>query len=91
MSFETIIPGSTQSRQTLLGWRNTPGRRDQRISISEFRKSLHIPLTTQLYFKDDPYIAEDPWASRKSSLAIGLKQDGELLHGVFDLVLARGF
>jgi hypothetical protein len=24
-------------------------------------------------------------------LAIGLKQDGELLHGVFDLVLARGF
>jgi hypothetical protein len=24
-------------------------------------------------------------------LAIGLKQDGESLHGVFDLVLARGF
>ena len=54
-------------------------------------ESLHIPLTTQLYFKDDPYIAKDPWASSKPSLAIGLKQDGELLRGVFDLVLARGF
>ena len=51
---------------------------------------MDILLTTQLYFKDDPYIAEDPWASRKPSLAIGLKQDGELLHGVFDLVLAIG-
>ena len=55
-------------------------------------ESLHVPLTTQLYFRDDPYIAKDhPWASRKPSLAIGLKQDGNFLHGTFDLVLARGF
>ena len=53
-------------------------------------ESLHIPLTTQLYFKDDPYIAKDPWAKHKPSLAIGLKQDGKVLHGTFDLVLARG-
>jgi catechol 1,2-dioxygenase len=52
---------------------------------------LHVPLTTQLYFKDDPYIAKDPWARRKPSLAIGLKQNGKFLNGTFDLVLARGF
>ena len=45
-------------------------------------ESLHVPLTTQLYFKDDPY-AKDPWASRKPSLAIGLKQDGKFLRGTF--------
>ena len=42
---------------------------------------MHIPLTTQLYFKDDPYIAKDPWASRKPSSVIDLKQDGRTLHG----------
>ena len=53
--------------------------------------SLHVPLTTQLYFKDDPFIAKDPWASRKPSMAIGLKQNGRFLQGAFDIVLARGF
>jgi catechol 1,2-dioxygenase len=52
---------------------------------------LHVPLTTQLYFKDDPFIAEDPWASGKPSLAIDLQQDGKFLRGAFDIVLARGF
>lgn len=52
-------------------------------------ESLHIPLTTQLYFKDDPYIAKDP-CQKQTIMAIGLKQDGKLLHGTFDLVLARG-
>jgi catechol 1,2-dioxygenase len=52
---------------------------------------LHIPLTTQLYFKDDPHIAKDPWASRKPSMAIGLKQEGKFLRGHLDIVLARGF
>lgn len=51
---------------------------------------LHIPLTTQLYFKGDPHIAGDPWASRKPSLAIDLKQEGRSLRGVFDIVLSRG-
>jgi catechol 1,2-dioxygenase len=52
---------------------------------------LHVPLTTQLYFKDDPFSAKDPWASGKPSLAIGLKHDGKFLRGAFDLALARGF
>jgi catechol 1,2-dioxygenase len=54
-------------------------------------ESIHVPLTTQLYFKGDPYIAKDPWAGRKPSMAIGLKQDGKFLRGNFDVVLARGF
>jgi catechol 1,2-dioxygenase len=52
---------------------------------------LHVPLTTQLYFRDDPFIAKDPWAGRKPSLAIGLKQEGKFLRGAFDIALAKGF
>jgi catechol 1,2-dioxygenase len=89
--FETVMPGRYPIPPNLPRLEKYAGL--TRPAHIHFRvsESLHIPLTTQLYFKDDPYIAEDPWASRKSSLAIGLKQDGELLHGVFDLVLARGF
>jgi catechol 1,2-dioxygenase len=32
-----------------------------------------------------------PWAGRKPSMAIGLRQDGKFLRGNFDFVLARGF
>jgi catechol 1,2-dioxygenase len=42
---------------------------------------MHVPLTTQLYFKGDPNIAKDPWAASKPSMAIDLKQDGKFLHG----------
>src|SRR5262245_33170836 len=89
--FETIMPGRYPVPPNLPGLERYAGL--MRPAHIHFRvsESLHIPLTTQLYFKDDPYIAKDPWASRKPSLAIGLKQDGESLHGVFDLVLARGF
>lgn len=48
-----------------------------------------MPLTTQLYFRDDPFIAKDPWAGHKPSLAIGLKQEGKYLRGAFDVVLAK--
>jgi len=53
-------------------------------------ESLHVPVTTQLYFKRDPFLANDPWAGHKPSLAIDLKQDGKLRRGGFDVVLARG-
>ena len=53
-------------------------------------ESLHVPLTTQLYFRGDPFIAKDPWAGSKPSLAVALKQEGKLQRGVFDIVLARG-
>ena len=40
-------------------------------------KSLRVPVTMQLYLKDDPFIAGDPWASRREASTIGLKQDGK--------------
>jgi len=89
--FETIMPGRYPVPSNLPGLEKYAGL--TRPAHIHFRvaESLHVPLTTQLYFRDDPYIAKDPWASRKPSLAIGLKQDGNFLHGTFDLVLARGF
>jgi catechol 1,2-dioxygenase len=88
---ETIMPGRYPVPPNLPGLEDYAGL--TRPAHIHFRvsESMHIPLTTQLYFKDDPYIAKDPWAGRKPSLAIDLKQDGKSLHGTFDLVLARGF
>ena len=50
----------------------------------------HAPVITQCYFKGDPHIAKDPWAS-KSPLIIDLQktrcEHGQYLSGQFDLVL----
>jgi catechol 1,2-dioxygenase len=89
--FETIMPGTYPIPPNLPGLEKYAGL--TRPAHIHFRvsESLHVPLTTQLYFKEDPHIAKDPWASRKPSMAIGLKQDGKFLRGNFDIVLARGF
>ena len=89
--FETIMPGRYPVPPNLPGLEKYAGL--TRPAHIHFRvsESLHIPLTTQLYFKDDPHIAKDPWASRKPSMAIGLKQDGKFLRGNLNIVLARGF
>jgi catechol 1,2-dioxygenase len=89
--FETVMPGRYPVPPNLPGLEQYAGL--TRPAHIHFRvsESLHVPLTTQLYFKDDPHISKDPWASRKPSMAIGLKQDGRFMRGAFDLVLARGF
>ncbi len=89
--FETVMPGRYPVPPNLPGLEKYAGL--TRPAHIHFRvsESLHVPLTTQLYFKDDPHIAKDPWASRKPSMAIGLRQDGKFLHGTLDIVLARGF
>ena len=51
---------------------------------------LHAALTTQLYFKDDPNLAGDPWGGHKPSLALNLKQDGRYMVSNFDFVLGTG-
>jgi catechol 1,2-dioxygenase len=88
---ETIVPGRYPVPPNLPGLEQYAGL--TRPAHIHFRvmDSLHVPLTTQLYFKDDPFIADDPWASQKQTLAIDLKQEGKLRHGVFDIVLGRGF
>ncbi len=89
--FETIMPGTYPIPPNLPGLEKYAGL--TRPAHIHFRvsESLHVPLTTQLYFKEDPHIAKDPWASRKPSMAIGLKQDGKFLRGNLDIVLAKGF
>jgi catechol 1,2-dioxygenase len=87
---ETIMPGRYPVPPNLPGLEKYAGL--TRPAHIHFRviESLHVPVTTQLYFKGDPFIANDPWAGHKPSLAIDLKQDGKLRRGVFDVVLARG-
>jgi catechol 1,2-dioxygenase len=89
--FETIVPGRYPIPPNLPGLEKYAGL--TRPAHIHFRvsESLHVPLTTQLYFRDDPFIAKDPWAGRKPSLAIGLKQEGKFLRGAFDIALAKGF
>jgi catechol 1,2-dioxygenase len=89
--FETIMPGRYPVPPNLPGLEKYAGLTRPAHIHFRISESLHVPLTTQLYFKDDPYIAKDPWANHKASMAIGLKQDGKFLHGAFDFVLARGF
>lgn len=88
---ETIVPGRYPIPPNLPGLEKYAGL--TRPAHIHFRvmESLHVPLTTQLYFKGDPFLANDPWAGHKQTLAIDLKQDGNLRRGVFDIVLARGF
>lgn len=90
-AIETVMPGRYPVPPNLPGLEKYAGM--MRPAHIHFRvmESLHIPLTTQLYFKGDPFIATDPWADHKPSLAIALEQDGKIRRGVFDIVLARGF
>ena len=87
---ETVMPGRYPIPPGLPGLEQFAGQ--TRPAHIHFRviEALHIPLTTQLYFQDDPFIGKDPFASRKPSLAIKLKQDGKYLQGAFDIVLATG-
>ena len=87
---ETIVPGRYPIPPNLPGLEQYAGL--TRPAHVHFRvaESLHVPLTTQLYFKSDPFVAKDPWASRKPTLAIDLKADGKVQRGVFDIVLGRG-
>lgn len=88
--FETIMPGRYPVPPGLPGLEKYAGL--TRPAHIHFRvsESLHVPLTTQLYFKGDPYIADDPFASQKPSLTIGFKSEGKFQRGTFDIVLSRG-
>jgi catechol 1,2-dioxygenase len=88
---ETVVPGRYPIPPNLPGLEKYAGL--TRPAHIHFRvmESLHVPLTTQLYFEGDPFLANDPWAGHKQTLAIDLKQDGKIRRGVFDIVLARGF
>lgn len=88
---DTVMPGRYPVPPNLPGLEKYAGL--TRPAHIHFRvtESLHVPLTTQMYFKDDPFIAGDPWAGHKPGLAISLQHDGKVQRGVFDIVLAQGF
>jgi catechol 1,2-dioxygenase len=87
---ETIVPGRYPVPPNLLGLEKYAGLTRPAHIHMRVMESLHVPVTTQLYFQGDPFIAGDPWAGHKPSLVIDLKQEGKLRRGVFNVVLARG-
>jgi catechol 1,2-dioxygenase len=70
---ETVMPG-----QYDLGEAKRPAHIHFKISAPGCR-----PLTTQLYFKGDPWLERDPFV--RKSLIIGLEKSA----GTFDIVLAK--
>src|SRR6185503_20939349 len=69
--FETVMPG-----QYDLGEAKRPAHIHFKISAAGYR-----PLTTQLYFKGDPWLARDPFV--RKSLIIELPKDKTA--GTFDI------
>ncbi len=86
---DTVLPGRYPIPPGLPGLEKYAGLTRPAHIHFRIMDGLHVPLTTQLYFKGDPSIAGDPWASRKPSLAIDLKQEGKHRRGVFDIVLSN--
>jgi catechol 1,2-dioxygenase len=88
---ETVIPGRYPIPPGIPGLEKYAGQTRPAHIHFRIAESLHVPVTTQLYFKGDPFIADDVWASHNPSAAIELVQDGTLRRGVYDVVLARGY
>ena len=87
---ETVMPGRYGVPPGLPGLEEYAGlTRPAHIHVKAMH-GMHVPVTTQLYFSGDPHIADDPWASRKPSLAIDLEDDGDVQRGTFDFVLDSG-
>jgi len=70
---ETVMPG-----QYDLGEAKRPAHIHYKISAPG-----HSPLTTQLYFKGDPWLSKDPFVRKSLIIEIADKA------GTFDIVLAR--
>lgn len=87
---DTIMPGRYAIPPGLLGQEQYAGLTRPAHIHMRVAESLHVPLTTQIYFQGDPHFSEDPWASREPSLAIALDTDGDVQRGVFDVVLSNG-
>lgn len=87
---ETIVPGSYPVPPGIPGLEKYAGLTRARHIHIKVLPALHVPLTTQLYFKRDPNLARDPWGGHKPSLALDLKQDGRYMRGEFDFILASG-
>jgi len=77
-SFETLRPGRYKLTETRY--------RPAHIHLKASHPG-HRSLTTQIYFKDDPFNKVDPWY--KASLAVTPKEEGKKLHATFDVILRK--
>jgi catechol 1,2-dioxygenase len=88
---ETILPGRYPIPPGLPGLEQYAGRTRPAHVHFLVMHPLFGPLTTQLYFKGDPHLGQDPWA--KPSLAIDLESqtsgNAKRLFGKFNIVLAK--
>lgn len=87
---ETVIPGRYPIPPGLPGLEKYAGLTRPAHIHAKIMHSMHVPVTTQLYFEGDPFLADDPWGSHKPSLALNLEEDGELRRASFDFVLGNG-
>jgi catechol 1,2-dioxygenase len=88
---ETIVPGRYPIPPGLPGLEQYAGRTRPAHIHFIVMHPLYGPLTTQLYFKGDPHLGQDPWA--RPALAINLESHGtgaaRRHRGEFNVVLAR--
>lgn len=85
---ETIVPGRYKIPPGLEGFEQYAGQtRPAHIHITIVHP-IYLPLTTQIYFKDDPHIAKDPWA-KHSRVLVALTRSAGMSVGSIDLVLAN--
>jgi catechol 1,2-dioxygenase len=87
---DTIVPGAYPIPPGTPGLEKYGGLTRARHIHIKVLPFLHLALTTQLYFKDDPLRAGDPWGGHKPSLALDPRQDGKYLVANFDFVLGSG-
>ncbi len=87
---ETNVPGSYPDPPGIPWLEKYAGLTRARHIHIKVLPALHIPLTTQLYFKGDPNLPGDPWGGHKPSLALDLKQNGKYMRGEFNFILASG-
>lgn len=81
-AFKTMIPG-----RYLNGGQYRPAHIHYRVSSLD-----HQELVSQIYFKDDPYIDKDPWASKSKARKriLPVVDQGNGIHAVqFDVFLAK--
>lgn len=87
---ETIIPGAYPIPPGIPGLEKFAGLTRARHIHMRVQPALHIPVTTQLYFVGDKYLATDPWGKSKPSLVIDPKQNGKYMTAEFDFVISSG-
>lgn len=87
-SFETIVPGRYAIPPGLQGLEKFAGQTRPAHFHMTIIHPLYLPLTTQLYFKGDPFIIKDPWAKHSRNMIV-IKKGKDGSTGSVQIVLAN--